>query len=333
MKKILHENLQEFLAEGLEQDNVFKGEIDTNTGDFIWNEVMIWLMDQMKNAGPKFISRRFGSDSVHFDNPGRISIRCKKEVNSYGGGWNASFNINQDEIFKYKVISGKFTQKEAFKRVLETGQYKNYAISGAKIGDEWVNLRFKRFADLKLKKQCWAAQVKRGDYLKWDISVEYVQIDYEKDAPILSYKEVINLPKTIIKAFKASSLYRSFIKGESLEKLNKKLAGKAVKGELTIDNVVNFLESTPVKYVTISNNHSGPYATTGTDEGIDEFNISKLQAKFSEVNKFLLDNAEAIFKGLQKKKYSHSLGYYTFKQAGIKGNVFQIKRSCTTYYN
>jgi hypothetical protein len=309
-------------------------EVNANTGDFIYNEVVTWLMEQMKTAGPKFTFEQ-GDKYLHFENSGGIRIGCEKEHSHFGSGWHVSFKIDRDKIFEYVVNTGSFNHKEAWKAVFQSGQYKDYAISG---GVEvkpksYRSVEFKDFKDLKLKKQLWQAHIKSGDYLKRSVDIQWVTKGYGENLPQLTYKEVVELPKTIIKAFKTSILYRSFIKGESLEKLKKKLVGRAAKGGLTVENVVNFLEATPVKYEATHYDRGGPWATTGTDEGIHNFDITKLQKAYPETNKFLMDHAEEIFKGLQKKKFAHPLGYYTFKKAGISGNKFQLLVSCTTYYN
>ena len=88
-----------------------------------------------------------------------------------------------------------------------------------------------------------------------------------------------------------------------------------------------------MKYIEHRSDHSGPWATTGTSEGIDEFDIKKLQKMYPQAKKFIMDNIQAIFKGLQKKKYSHALGYYTFIGYSVVGDTLRISRSSTTYYN
>jgi len=324
------------LNENLTPDSHFGGEIKTNSEDFIWNEVLIWLMEQMETSGQKFTYSLYTQNGIHIDfkNEGGITIKCEKDNDRYGSAWRIKFRINSDLLMSYRIESLHFTHKESFKNVLYNDQYKNYSISGATIKNKFVSAGFKNFKDLKLKKLVWKARVNSGDYLKQDMEFNAVKMNtHGKDDSVLTYKEVTLLPQTIIKAFKTNFVFKNFIKGESKEKLNKKLSNQAVKGDLTIDSVVKFLESTTVKHITTSSDNSGPWATTGTSEGIDEFNISKLQRVHPQANKFLMDNAQDIFGGLEKKTYSHGMGYYKFIKAGIRGNVFQIKRSSTTYYN
>jgi hypothetical protein len=95
----------------------------------------------------------------------------------------------------------------------------------------------------------------------------------------------------------------------------------------------NYLETIKPITVTTKQDHSGPYATTGTNEFIDKYDISKLQAKNPDTNKFIMDNITEIYKGLQKIVYKHPLGYYTFKGSNISGKYLELSLSNTTYYN
>lgn len=336
MKKNVY-NFNDFISEELTQDRTFSGEININREDFIWNEVMIWLMDQMKSANIKFKSRNYGS-TIDFENPGGITLRCNSERERYQETSTMNFSIEQDVIFSYRIQSCHFTNREGFKIAYKSEAFRNYSVSGANINGKWVTLGFRNYRDLNLKRDVWRSLIDSGEYLKHDILLQKVEVvNYENNKYVgsseLSYTEVVNLPQYIINIFKKNVAFKSFIKGENKDKLKSKIANKSLKSGLTLDNVVNFLESTKVKRENTYLNSVGPYATTGTDRFIDSFDISKLQLKYPDTNKFIMDNIQDIFKGLQNKKYSHSLGYYTFKDADITGAYLNINASRTTYYN
>ena len=320
----------EFINEELSKSNrIWEKEPTLSIYDWVYNEVLTWLMDQMKASTNKFTYTVFDSGTIDFNSQGGITIRVESKSEMYGHCYTKSFSINNDLIYKYNIQGCKYNDREAFRKALQYGWYKNYTVTGAKIGDKWVELGFKNYKDLKLKEKIWKAIVDSGDYLKRDIDMEKIIVDKTD----LTYEEVVKLPKTIISLFKKSMVFKSFIKGESKDKLKTKLVAKSIKAGLSIESVVNFLESTKTVHTNTKLNNSGPWATTGTDEFVDSFDISKLQAKFPDTDKYIMDNMSDIFKGLQKKKYSHSLGYYTFKNARIRGKFLDISASSTTYYN
>ena len=309
----------------------FGGEIQTDTEDFVWNETILWIIEQMNATDLQFTYDRYDSGSIHFNSPGGIVLVCEKKTGSWASysSWEVKVSINNDTIFKYKVNYGQFSDKRYFATARSNGDYAKYAISGAQIKGDWVKNGLKGFKDLATKRKCWDALIKDGIYLERDIPIQWYSTDTEQ----LSYAQTIALSQTIQKALKSNTAWKAFIKGVPLEKFKSKLANMSAKGGLTVANVVKFLEATPAKHITIKHDNSGPWATTGTSEGIDEFDIGKLQKMYPETNRFLMDNMPEIWAGLQKKKYSHPLGYYTFLDKGIRGDKLQIKRSCTTYYN
>lgn len=334
---MIAKKVAEFLNEAfiVDPQDYYKTEFTPDREDFVWNEVISELIKLM-NATGKTFKYSWREGVLRISNEGGMQMVCRKknDERSYGSSYKVSFEINNDPIISYRVLTAKFNEKTSFARVLSNGSYANYTISGGKIKGEWVACGLKNFLDLKLKKKCWEAEVKLGTYLKYDHDIQYFKLkdgDLEYD---LTYKQVKELSKRIIKEIRAEFNWKAFIRSTDMKKFKSQLASRTLKDGLTIDNVVKFLEATTVKHTTTNQDRSGPWATTGTNEGIDEFDIAKLQRAYSEnVSKFIMDNIEAIFKGLQKKKYSHPLGYYKLLGTSIHQDKLRLKRSCTTYYN
>ena len=108
---------------------------------------------------------------------------------------------------------------------------------------------------------------------------------------------------------------------------------QSLTSDLSVEAVVLFLKSTVKQHQTTVEDKSGPWATTGTSEFIDKYDISKLQQKYTNCNDFILSNKDEILNELQKDIYKHPLGYYKFKNFYINKNFLIILASSTTYYN
>lgn len=331
MKRSLR--FEEFVSEKIVQSSYFTKTPNTESDDFVWNEVMIWLQEQMESTNIEFERQGFDNGSYHYSlNSGtgkKITLRCENKSDYNWSCRTISFSIDQNPIYTYTIQGVHFDRLESFASALYNGGWRNLTFDGAKVKGVWTSLGLKNFRDLKLKEKVWKAKIDSGEYLKYQVSLQEYQIKKQS----LSYNEVINLPKNIISEFKKNFIFKNFIKGVDKEKLNKKLASKSLKSELSIDSVVNYLESIKSISVTTKPDNAGPWATTGTHEFIDKFDISKLQNKYPDVDKFIMDNIDDIFKGLQKKKYSHGMGYYKFRGVKINGNFLEISASSTTYYN
>lgn len=303
--------------------------VNQDNDDFVYNEVIIWLMQQMSSKDICFESYVFDSGNVRFNNSAGIYLSVEINKHSYNSNKTIKFLINKEVIFEYNITEGHFSNKESFKNVYINGSYIDFTIDGITIDGLYRPLGIRHYKDNKLKKLIWGRRVKSGDYLNTNITIKYFEVNKVPQ----TFREVNKLSATIISAFKKNFLYKNFIAGVNIEKLNFKCANIYCKESLTISSVAKYLEHTKCEHTIYSPDNSGPWATTGTNKFFDIFDVTKLVKTHPDAPKFLEDNIKEIFECLQKSKYSHSLGYYTYIACRYFKNHFEINASSTTYYN
>lgn len=332
--------LNKLIKEIIEQEKVYSGELNTSTDDFIWNEVSSWLKQFLSELNVKFKTFNYKGNGYVFDfqNENKIFLRCEK-AQSFNGASNIKFSIkdpiskNEHIIFQYKIVPVHFTNRGSIKNVFQNGSFKNYyLIDGVKLDGSYKSEYQIVKPDSKYiayKTKLWKTLVDSGEYLKKDFNFKKIMIDDTE----VSFNELLLLPKTIINAIKKDFYFKNFIRNVSQKTLNSKLMKQSLTSDLSVEAVALFLKLTVKQHQTTVEDKSGPWATTGTSEFIDKYDISKLQQKYTNCNDFILSNKDQILKELQKDVYKHPLGYYKFKNFYINNNFLIISASSTTYYN
>jgi hypothetical protein len=329
IKRLVSESLAERKQRGIQKA---PDEIKLNK-DFIWNEVVGWLIEYLKTANTEFTYNEasYGDKSyLIFENVKGIKFFCERHWSyfEYGNNPTIEFAIGREKIFSYRIAPYHFKDPKYFVSTFQSGKYKDYAIKSNMVNGQHIKGGIENYKNLPNKRKLWKNRIDTKEYLK-DTSFQAIDVN-EKT---LTYEEAIALPKLIIKTLKADEKFKAFLKGKDEETAKKAAASKALKGELSVDTVVRFLASTKPEHKTLKSDHAGPHATTGTSEFIDKWNISKLSQKFPDFEGFIAINIDKIFKGLQKNIYSHPLGYYTFIDYYVDDAILEIQASSTTYYN
>lgn len=329
-KKLVFESLSERKQRGLEKA---PSEIKLNR-DFIWNEVISWLIEYFKTSDSPFTYEEMSySDHMYliFENAKGMKFYCERKWSffDYYGNHTVNFSVGGRELlFSYKISPHKFNDPEHFVSAYKSGQYKNYAIASAKVNKEYVKGGMEEYKNLPNKRKLWKNRIDTKEYLK-DTSFQAIVTGFK----VLSYSEAIALPKLIIKTLKADEKFKAFIKGKDEMQAKRASELKALKGDLSVDTIIKYLASTKPEHKVIKSDNAGPHATTGTSEFVDTWNISKLSQKFPKFEDFVHVNIEKIFKGLQNNIYKHSLGYYKFKDYYVDEDTLEIQATSTTYYN
>ena len=103
MKKNLFK-FEEFVSEELVQSSSFNRTLNIDTNDFIWNEVLIWLLEQTKSTGVKFELKVFDSGTIDFCSPGKITLRCEEIGGTYYDGFSTKKlrMFFENNVFKSK---------------------------------------------------------------------------------------------------------------------------------------------------------------------------------------------------------------------------------------
>ena len=328
--KIVSESLAERKERGIQKA---PDEIKLNK-DFIWNEVVGWLIEYLKTAGTAFTyEESHYNDKLYliFYNEKGTKFFCERNWSpfDYGGNDLVEFSVGgREPIFKYRISPYHYKDPQAFVRVFQSGQYKDYAIPSVIIKDQPIKGGMQNYKNLPNKRKLWKNRIDTKKYLQ-DTSFQAIDVN-EKT---LTYQEAVALPKLIIKTLKSNENFKAFIKGKDEEEGRKKAAAAALKGDLSVETVVKFLASTKPEHKTLKSDHAGPYATTGTSEFMDRWKISKLSQKFPKFEEFVHENIQQIFKGLQRNIYSHPLGYYEFIDYYVDDAILEIQATSTTYYN
>lgn len=302
--------------------------------EFIWDEVIGWLLEQFKSSETSFTfeeSSYEGRYSLIFQNEKGMKLFCERtwQQFDYNDNDTVKFYIQGNEpIFKYKISPYEFNDPESFIKAFNSKEYKNYALPSIMIKGEYVEGGMGNYKNLLDKRKLWKNRIDTKKYLK-DTSFQAIVVNDK----IISYNETINLSKEIIRKLKTNDSFRAFIKGQDKSTANKKIASKALKGDLSVDTVVKFLSSVKPEHKVIKSDSRGPYATTGSSEFIDTWKITKLSQKFPDFEDFFHNNIQNIYKGLQKNIYAHSIGYYKLLDYDVNDNVLSIHSSSTTYHN
>ena len=329
-KKLVLESLAERKQRGIEKA---PSEIKLNK-DFIWNEVIGWLIDYLKISESAFTYEEISYGDhfyIIFENAKGMKFYCERKwpFYDYSGNHTISFSIGRESIFTYRLSSYKFSDPKHFVSSFESGEYKNYALPTMMVGRQTIEGGMKEYKNIPNKRKLWKNRIDTSVYLR-DPSFQAIVVNEKQ----LNYNDAIALPKLIIKTLKADEKFKAFIKGQDHEAANKKISANALKGNLTVETVVSFLSSTKPERKIIKSDNAGPWATTGTTQFVDSWKISKLSQKFSrKVADFIDENIQNIFKGLQKNIYAHPLGYYKFIDYSVDDAILAIQASSTTYHN
>lgn len=328
--KIVSESLTAYKQRGLEKASY---DIKLNR-DFIWNEVIGWLIEYFKTAGAAFTYEEASYNDhfyLIFQNDKGVKFFCERiwDAFDYSGNHTVKFSVGgRESIFTYKIASYQYKDPKYFISALESGEYKNYALPTSVYDKQSIKGGMEEYKNLPNKRKLWKNRIDTQRYLK-DASFQAIVVKEKQ----LAYNEAIALPKLIIKTLKADEKFKAFIKGKDEKYMQKASAAKALKGDLSVETIVKFLASTKPTRETLKRDNVGPHATTGTSEFIDKWNISKLSQKFPDFEGFIAINIDKIFKGLQKNIYAHPLGYYKFIDYFIDEDTLEIQASSTTYYN
>jgi len=309
-------------------------EINYISNDFIWNEVMLWMVKQMQESPLKFTSIKFANSNViDYESPGGIYFRSEISTERYSSNRTVQFFINRDLITKYKLTDCHFKDRNYFAIALKNGSYKDYSIEGEQINGVWTPCGFKNFTNLKVKRKVWEAVIDKGSYLNKDVTIQSIEWDDIKPR----YLYVKKMGQCIIGMIKRNPAYKSFIKGEHIDEYKAKLVNKTIKqikSTITLESITILLDLLKPKKIITHPDLSGPWSTSGTEEFVHVFDLSKIIGVNPLVESFVIANIEIIFNNLKKKRYSHSLGWYTLNGANFDQHKnLRLELSCKTYYN